>query len=290
MDSKGADDGQVHQEPNEIAACIAQGLRHAGFSCETVNLVPTDTSVLRRDRIVVCVALILLTALAWYYLLWLSADMAMGGVDMSGSRTIPSGTGLMMPAHTPWRTREFAFVFATWTVMMVAMMTPSAGPMILMYARMGRQTGAQGAPLAATLWFVVGYFLIWAAFSLFAVLVQWALERTALLDAAMAITSTVLGALVFVAAGSYQWTRLKDVCLTQCQTPFAFLMSNGGFRPDAPGALMLGLRHGAYCVGCCWALMALLLVGGVMNVLWIVGWPTSADWFSVCKYTSLCSR
>jgi predicted metal-binding membrane protein len=85
----------------------------------------------------------------------------------------------------------------------------------------------------------------------------------------MATTSTVVGGLLFVAAGSYQWTRLKDVCLTQCQKPFAFLMRQGGFRSDVPGALMLGVRHGAYCVGCCWALMALLLVGGVMNVLWI---------------------
>jgi predicted metal-binding membrane protein len=99
--------------------------------------------------------------------------------------------------------------------------------------------------------------------------VQWALERTALLDSWMASTSNVLGAFVFVAAGSYQWTRLKDVCLAQCQTPFAFLIRHGGFRRDAPGSLMLGLRHGAYCVGCCWTLMALLLVGGVMNVLWI---------------------
>jgi hypothetical protein len=100
--------------------------------------------------------------------------------------------------------------------------------------------------------------------------VQWAFERSELLDSAMANTSTVVGGLLFVAAGCYQWTRLKDVCLTQCQKPFAFLMRQGGFRGDAPGSLMLGVRHGAYCVGCCWALMALLLVGGVMNVLWIV--------------------
>jgi predicted metal-binding membrane protein len=100
--------------------------------------------------------------------------------------------------------------------------------------------------------------------------VQWGLERTALLDSWMASTINVLGGLVFVVAGAYQWTRVKDVCLTQCQKPFAFLIRQGGFRPDAPGSLMLGLRHGAYCSGCCWALMALLLVGGVMNVLWIV--------------------
>jgi predicted metal-binding membrane protein len=176
----------------------------------------------------------------------------------------------MVPAHTPWRAMEFAFVFAMWIVMMVAMMTPSAAPMILMYARVGRQTEAQRTPLIATFWFVAGYFLPWAAFSLVATLVQWAVERTALLDSTMATTSNVLGALVFVAAGSYQWTRLKDLCLVQCQTPFAFLMRHGGYRRDVPGALMLGLRHGVYCVGCCWMLMALLLVSGVMNVLWVL--------------------
>jgi len=271
VDREGTDGGQVRQERQEIAARIARDLRHAGFSCETVNLLPADTAVLQRDRIVVWIALIFLTALAWSDLLWLSADMAEGGgMDMSGFRMIPSGMALMMPAHTPWRAMEFAFVFAMWTVMMVGMMTPSAAPMILMYARVSRQTEAQGAPLAATIWFVVGYFLVWAAFSLLATLVQWGLERTGLLDSAMATRSHVLGALVFVAAGTYQWTRLKDVCLAECQTPFAFLIRHGGFRRDAPGALMLGLRHGGYCVGCCWALMALLFVGGVMNVIWIV--------------------
>ena len=173
-----------------------------------------------------------------------------------------------MPAHTPWRAMEFAFVFAMWTVMMVGMMTPSAMPMILTYARVGRHAEAQGTPLVATVWFVAGYFLVWVAFALLATLVQWALERTALLDTAMASTSNILGGLVFVAAGSYQWTRLKDVCLTQCQMPFAFVMRHGGFRRDVPGCLLLGLRHGAYCVGCCWALMVLLFVGGVMNLLW----------------------
>jgi predicted metal-binding membrane protein len=258
------------ENPHQIAARIAHKFRDVGVSCETLNLVPTNAAVLRRDRIVVILALILLTALAWSYLLWLSAKMNMGGMDMTGFRIIPAGMGLIMPAETPWRAMEFAFVFAMWTMMMVGMMTPSAVPMILMYARAGRQTKAQGAPLLATIWFVVGYFLAWAAFSLFATLVQWALERAALLDSAMASTSNILGGLVFLAVGTYEWTRLKDVCLAQCQTPFAFLMRHGGFRREAPSALMLGLRHGVYCVGCCWSLMALLLVGGIMNVLWIV--------------------
>jgi predicted metal-binding membrane protein len=259
----------VNEDAHQIAARIAQKLRDADVGCEIIEFLPTDAAVLRRDRIVVALALILLTVLAWSYLLWLSADMGMGGMDMSDFRMIPSGLGLMVPAHTPWLTIEFAFVFVMWTVMMVGMMVPSAVPMILMYARVGRCTKAQGTPFGATAYFGIGYVLVWAAFSLFATLTQWALERAGLLDAAMASTSNILGGVVFVAAGSYQWTRLKYVCLTQCQMPFAFLLRHGGFRRDAPGALMLGLRHGVYCVGCCWMLMTLLFVGGVMNVLWI---------------------
>ena len=135
---EGADGGgpsRVGKEPHQTAAHIAQKLRDAGVSCGIVNLVPTETAVLRRDRIVVCLALIFLTALAWSYLLWLSADMDMGGMDMGGFRMIPSGMGHMIPAHTPWRAMEFVFVFAMWTAMMVGMMAPSAAPMILMYAR-----------------------------------------------------------------------------------------------------------------------------------------------------------
>ena len=256
---------------DHIADRIAQKLRDAEFGCEILNLLPAGTAVLRRDRIVVMLALTLLTALAWSYLLWLSADMSMAGMDMIGVRMIPSGMGLMIPAQMPWRAMEFAFVFAMWTVMMVGMMTPSAVPMILMYARVGRETEPQGAPLSATVWFAAGYFLVWTAFALLATFVQWAFERTAVLDSAMASTSNVVGGLLFIAAGSFQWTRLKDVCLTQCQKPFAFLMTHGGFRSDAPGSLMLGLRHGAYCVGCCWALMSVLLVAGVMSPLWIAG-------------------
>jgi predicted metal-binding membrane protein len=263
----------IDEDAHPITARIAQRLRDAGIGCEIVNPVPAQTAVLRRDRIVIVLALAMLTALAWSYLLWLSADLKMDIkmhiMDMGDFRMIPFGMGFLMPAQMPWRAMEFAFVFAMWTVMMVGMMTPSAAPMFLMYARVGRQTQAQSRPLVATVWFGAGYFLVWIAFALLATLVQWAFDRIVLLDFTMATTSTVVGGFLFVAAGSYQWTRLRDVCLTQCQKPFAFLMRQGGFRGDALGSLMLGVRHGAYCVGCCWALMALLLVGGVMNVLWI---------------------
>jgi predicted metal-binding membrane protein len=229
----------------------------------------TLETVLRRDRLIVAGALGAIVALASAYVLWLAADMDMGGMDMSGFRMVPAGAGLMAPSAAPWSAVEFAFVFAMWAVMMVGMMAPSAAPMILMYARVGRQGKIAGKPLAATGWFAAGHFLAWIGFSLAATLVQWVLEREALLDPRMASASNTLGAAVLIAAGVYQWTPLKDVCLAQCQSPFGFLMRHGGFRGDVPGCLGLGLRHGAYCVGCCWVLMALLFVVGVMNVLWI---------------------
>jgi predicted metal-binding membrane protein len=138
-----------------------------------------------------------------------------------------------------------------------------------MYARLGRQAEADGKVFAATGWFAAGYFLVWFGFSLAATVVQWAVERTALLDSRMATGSNLFAGAVLIAAGAYQWTPLKDVCLVQCQSPFGFLMRHGGFRGDVRRSLLLGFRHGAYCVGCCWVLMALLFVGGVMNVLWI---------------------
>jgi predicted metal-binding membrane protein len=226
-------------------------------------------AVLRRDRLVVAGALGVVVALAWGYVLWLAADMDMGGMDMSGFRMIPSGTGLMAPATAPWQAIEFGFVFAMWAVMMVGMMVPSAAPMILMYARAGRHGKTVGKPLATTGWFAAGYVLAWIGFSLAATVAQWAIERAALLDSHMETGSKILGGAVLIAAGVYQWSPLKDVCLVQCQTPLQFLIRHGGFRSDVPGCLLLGLRHGAYCVGCCWALMALLFVVGVMNVLWI---------------------
>jgi predicted metal-binding membrane protein len=226
-------------------------------------------AVLRRDRVIVAAALAVLTALAWAYVLWLADDMEMGGMDMSGFRMIPAGMGLMMPATAPWTLIELAFVFVMWAVMMVGMMTPSVAPMLLIYARVGRQAAQRGMPLAASAYFAAGYLLTWIGFAVLATSAQWALERSALLTATMAGASDMFGGAVLIAAGIYQWTPLKDACLRQCQAPWWFIQHHGGFRADALGALALGIRHGGYCIGCCWALMALLFVGGVMNVLWI---------------------
>jgi predicted metal-binding membrane protein len=226
-------------------------------------------TVLRRDRVIVAASLVVLTALAWAYVWWLAADMDMGGMDMPGFRMIPAGMGLMMPASAPWTGMEFAFVFAMWAVMMVGMMTPSATPMILIYARVGRQAAQQGKPLAASAYFAAGYLLTWIGFAFAATSAQWVLERSALLTPMMAGANDLLSGAVLITVGVYQWTPLKDACLRQCQAPWLFIQRHGGFRPDVRGSLALGALHGAYCIGCCWALMALLFVGGVMNVLWI---------------------
>jgi predicted metal-binding membrane protein len=226
-------------------------------------------AVLRRDRMIVVAALAALTALAWADLVWLAKDMAMDGMDMTGFRMIPAGQGLMMPVTAPWQPIEFGYVLAMWIVMMVGMMTPSVAPMILIHARVGRQAATEGKPFAASGWFAGGYLLAWTAFALIATAAQWGLERAALLTPMMQSASNVLGAIVLIAAGLYQWTPLKEACLSHCRSPLSFIQQQGGFRRDPAGALTLGFRHGIYCIGCCWALMALLFVGGVMNLLWI---------------------
>jgi predicted metal-binding membrane protein len=226
-------------------------------------------AVLRRDRVVVFLALVIVTALAWADLVWLTNDMWMDGMDMTGFRMIPAGQGLMMPATAPWQPIEFGYVFLMWVVMMMGMMTPSVAPMILIYARVGRQAAASGTPFAPSAWFGAGYLLSWTAFSLTATLAQWWLERASLLTPMMESASNILGGIVLIVAGVYQWTPLKNACLSNCQAPLTFIMRHGGFRQEAGGAMALGFRHGLYCVGCCWTIMSLLFVGGVMNLLWI---------------------
>jgi predicted metal-binding membrane protein len=195
----------------------------------------------------------------------MGAEPHVPGMSMPGM-AMP---GMMAPEFRSWSAADFAVTFAMWAVMMIGMMTPSAAPMVLIYAAVGRQASAQGKPFAATSWFLAGYLFVWLAFALVATAAQFALTQAALLDPMMASSSRVFGGIVLIAAGVYEWTPLKDACLSQCQSPLVFIQRHGGFRRDPRGAMLIGLRHGAYCVGCCWMLMALLFVGGVMNVLWI---------------------
>ena len=176
----------------------------------------------------------------------------------------------MMDAMTgvqPWTATEFGLRLAMWAVMMVAMMVPTAVPMTLMYAAVARKAAAQHNPVAPTFVFVAGYLAMWTVFSLVATIAQHALDRAALLSPMMVSRSSLFGAVLLIAAGVYQFTPLKDACLRNCRTPAQFLSRY--WRTGTLGALRMGLRLGAYCVGCCWILMGLLFVGGVMNLLWI---------------------
>jgi predicted metal-binding membrane protein len=218
---------------------------------------PIET-VLKRDRLIVLTGLAGLSGLAWVYLVWTAARMGeMGGMGDA-----------MMAAHLQaWQPLDFVLMFLMWAIMMVGMMTPSAAPMILLFATISRKQSESGKPFAPTSAFVAGYLAVWTGFSLLAVLLQWALEQTALLSPMMASTSPILGGLLLIGAGIYQWTPYKDVCLKHCRSPLHFIMTR--WRTGTGGAFAMGIEHGAFCVGCCWLLMGLLFFGGVMNLFWV---------------------
>ncbi len=223
--------------------------------------------LLRRDRYVVAGAIAVLAALAWAYILWLGHTMRPQPQSSDGM----GGMAMLTPALAVWDTGSFVFMFAMWAVMMIGMMTPSVAPMLLLYARVGRQAVVRGQPFAATGWFAGGYLAAWIGFALAATALQWALENLALLTPQTLQTGNMLGGAILIAAGIYQWTPVKAACLSRCRAPLLFIQQHGGFRAGAYSALWLGVAHGAYCIGCCWMLMMLLFAGGVMNVLWIAG-------------------
>jgi predicted metal-binding membrane protein len=229
----------------------------------------------RRERLVIAGSLALLTVLAWLYIL-AGAGTGMPAWHMISLSLFPHRLGEMamggMVMHPgAWPAAYWGIMLLMWWIMMVAMMTPSAAPMILLYARATRhaQAGGQLQPgIASTATFASGYLLAWLGFSIAATLVMWLLEREGGLSVTrMASTGAWLSAALLIAAGLYQFSPLKNVCLRVCRAPAEFLSRH--WRPGASGAMRMGLEHGAFCVGCCWVLMALLFVGGVMNLLWI---------------------
>jgi predicted metal-binding membrane protein len=219
-------------------------------------------------RFAVIAALVLLTLLAWSYLLWIRAGMLAPPPQMP-SMTMAEMAAMASPGFAPWTMGHVIFVFAMWAVMMAGMMLPSVTPMLLLYTRLAQSSA--GALFASTAWFGAGYLLAWTSFSLLAASAQYGFEHLALLSPMMQSTGRIFGGALLIAAGAYQWTPLKSACLSQCRAPLSFVQRHGGFRAGRRNALRLGLLHGVYCVGCCWALMALLFVGGVMNILWIAG-------------------
>ncbi|MCH2483423.1 MAG: DUF2182 domain-containing protein [Gammaproteobacteria bacterium] len=239
-------------------------------------------SVLRRDRLVVVIALVAVIVLSWAYIL-AGAGMGMSAFEMTqmtqsvgvSDSAQPSmqemstgGTAAdSLMATGTWTVGYAVVIFLMWWVMMFGMMLPSAAPLLLLFARMMRKE--KGAPYVPTGVFALGYVVMWAAFSAIATGAQWGLEASGLLSGIMVGTSAVLAAALLIAAGVWQLTPLKNACLRHCRSPIGFLSAH--WRPGRTGAFRMGLVHGAFCLGCCWFLMALLFYGGVMNLYWIIG-------------------
>ena len=253
---------------------------------------PAFERLLKRDRVITLSGLSALCVLAWIYVV-AGAGLGMSAWEMTtltlfphsqGHDLMPGMQGMDMPMDMPgmdmgassaagasWGGVQWALMIAMWWIMMIAMMTPSAAPAILIYARVHRHALAGGQvqnKLAPTGAFAAGYLLAWLGFSAAAAALHWILEYTGLVSAMMmGSNSRTFSAAVLITAGLYQLSPLKNVCLSFCRAPASFLSRH--WRPHRLGALRLGALHGAHCVGCCWMLMVLLFVGGVMNVIWI---------------------
>ncbi|HEX6120154.1 MAG TPA: DUF2182 domain-containing protein [Dongiaceae bacterium] len=214
-------------------------------------------AALRRDRLIVLASFAGLAGLSWLYL-WREADAM--------DRTM-AGLQPMAMQPTAADATTFLLAFLMWSIMMVGMMLPSAAPMTLFYAAIVRRNRERGTALPAAWLFAAGYLLVWMAFALGATVLQVVFEQARLASPMMAATSTWLSGAILIAAGCYQWSPLKDRCLAQCHSPIQFI--TGHWHGGRFGALRMGLIHGLYCVGCCWAIMLLLFVGGVMNLVWV---------------------
>jgi predicted metal-binding membrane protein len=167
----------------------------------------------------------------------------------------------------PWSVTDFAFMFVMWAVMMFAMMLPSVTPTVMVYERVRTRRAEAGRPFAPTAGFVGGYLLAWAGFSLAATVLNWRLHQEGVLSSMMGSVGPVFGGAMLIVAGIFQWTPLKEACLEHCRSPMGFLTTY--WREGVVGAMRMGLQHGAFCLGCCWMLMALLFVLGVMNLSWV---------------------
>jgi len=224
-------------------------------------------SLRQGDKVTLYLSIAGIVALSWWYLIDMAAGMP--EMSMSGSTMVSSTASMDMPSPTGlqnWTPQTFWMIFAMWAVMMVGMMLPSAVRTIMIYARVAQQ--ANSAILPATFCFISGYLIVWTAFSLAATGAQWWLNQHALLSPMMVSTSDLLGAGLLITAGIYQLTPFKEACLKHCQSPVTFISRN--FKKGYPGAAKMGVHHGLFCLGCCWMLMGLLFIAGVMNLLWIL--------------------
>lgn len=217
---------------------------------------PPYTAPARRDRLVLALGLVLVSALAW--LATVEQARRMTNMDAAGVAT----------AGQAWTPLEIGLIFAMWTIMMAAMMLPASFPMVAAFANINHRRRQRDAPYVATAVFVCGYLVAWTGYCALATSVQWGLQSRGLLSPMMEATSPALTAALFLLAGLYQLSPLKDACLARCRSPAGFILAY--WRDGVPGAVLMGLRHGAYCIGCCAGLMLLLFAVAVMDLRWVV--------------------
>lgn len=215
-------------------------------------MIQTSAQAYRRDRWLVLLAMGVVSLLSWAYM-----------INAAG----PAHHTMAMPIPPPWDAALLLLSLVMWNVMMIAMMLPTATPMVMSFTRVqhGREPAVRAVRL--TWLFVAGYLLAWFGFSLIAAVAQWTLYSLGLMSSAMGRATPFLGGVLLMGAGLFQWSGLKDACLTQCQSPLNFLLNQ--WRPGGWGTLIMGLRHGLFCIGCCWLLMLLMFTGGVMNLVWM---------------------
>jgi predicted metal-binding membrane protein len=218
-------------------------------------------TVTQRDRLAVSVALAGIAGVAWFYLIFETEQFAATGICHCAAMAIGG------PNLEAWAPVTLLPLFLMWAEMMVAMMLPAVAPLVLLFSKVARSRAERGQPYVPTAFFISGYFAVWSLFSLAAAVAQWILHGAALLSPQMTAKSSVLCGLIFLGAGIFQFSPLKNVCLNHCRSPLTFLMTE--WRPGPTGAFLMGWRHGLFCTACCWLLMLLLFAVGVMNLLWI---------------------
>lgn len=223
-----------------------------------LNSAPVTAGALKPATPPMALALLALSAVCWAALLWMAVDMGHPLVQLA------------MPMSSHWTASNLLAIWSMWAVMMAAMMLPSAMPMVLTFTRSCTRDGERLRSMA----FVTAYLLVWSGFSVAATAAQWSLQVMGLVNPMIVSTSAGLTGVLLLLAGVYQFSPLKQTCLAHCRTPMGFLI--GEWRGGVYGGLVMGLRHGLTCLGCCWALMALLFVGGVMNLAWIAALSVAA--------------
>jgi len=236
-------------------------------------------SVFARPKVMAAACVVALAGLGWLYLGVLVAGMGGSlralGPGMGVLDSLPRAVtllcrptfGVALMPEGAWGMSGFALVALMWGAMAFAMMLPSAGPMILTYAEIAETAAGKGERIVSPFVIAAGYGAVWLGFAAGAAIVQFAFTRFALLDVGMASASALFSGAVFIAAGVYQFSALKHACLTQCQRPFPFFFAH--WETSTRGVFRLGLEQGLYCLGCCWAMMAVMFAVGVMNVVWM---------------------